>query len=159
MITPRHARAFTLVEVMIFIVIGLIVAAAAIPGASTLDDQRIAADAGILAADLEFVQTRALASNQQHRIVFSTTTHEYEVQSPPGTVIEDPLTDAPWSRVLARGGIGTKLIDVSFNGATALSFDRSGRPSSGGSVTLRRGDFTATVTVTAITGDVTVTGP
>lgn len=159
MTSSRRARAFTLVEVMIFIVIGLIVAAAAIPGASTLDDQRIAADAGILAADLEFVQTRALASNQQHRVVFSTITHEYQVEAPPGTVIDDPLTDAPWTRVLARGGVGSKLIDVSFNGATALSFDRTGRPSSGGSVTLRRGDFTATVTVTAITGDVTVTGP
>lgn len=158
--TPRRRpRGFTLVEVMIFIVIGLIVAAAAIPGASTLDDQRIAADAGILAADLEFVQTRALASNQQHRVVFSAVTHEYQVESPPGTVIDDPLTDDPWTRVLARGGIGSKIIDVSFNGATAVSFDPTGRPSSGGSITLRRGDFTATVTLTAITGDVTVTGP
>jgi type II secretory pathway pseudopilin PulG len=155
----RHAG-FTLVEIMIMVVIGIILASAAIPTSVSLSDQRVAADARVLGGDIEFARARAIATSQQHRILFDLANERYSVESPPGTVLEEPLSRKPWVRVLRTNPQAfTDLLDANFGGATALSIDAAGRPSAGGVVTLRRDSFIATITVTAITGAVDLTLP
>ncbi len=159
MSAPRRAG-FTLLEVLIVLVIGLIVAGAAIPSAHTVDDRWVSADACILQADLEFAQARAIATGQSHRVLFAKERDVYQVESPPGVLLEEPLSKKPWSRDLAgTDKTGTRIVEVDFAGAAALIFDAAGRPSAKGSVTLELGEFKAVVTVEAVTGKVTLDLP
>lgn len=157
----RGTAGFTLVEVMMMIVIGIILASVALPNVSSLDDQHVAAAARVLQADLEFARARALATSQPHRVSFDTKLERYTVESPPGTVLDEPLTKKPWQRVLATrsGGPALGIVSASFDSQAAVVFDAAGRPSSAGLVVLQGGKFQANVTVTAITGEVTLELP
>lgn len=161
--SPPAARSivgFTLIELMILVVIGIILANAAIPSSISLDDQRVAGQARVLGGDIEFARARAIATSQQHRILFELARDRYTVESPPGTVLLEPLTKKPWIRELSRPD--TKSIDLvgaNFDGTTAVSFDAAGRPSHPGSVVLNCGGNVATITVAEITGAVTIVLP
>lgn len=148
-------RGFTLIELLILVVIGIILANAAIPSAISFDDQRVAAHARILASDLEFTRARAIATSQQHRVLFDTVREKYSVESPPGTVLTEPLSRKPWIRQLAKpDSKATDIASVDFDGAAAVSFDAAGRPNEPGSVVLVCGGHTATISVAEITGKI-----
>lgn len=151
-------RAFTLIEVMILIVIGIILASVALPAAHTLDDQRVAAVARILASDVEFAQARAMATGQAHRVLFQPLSNRYQVESPPGTLLDEPLAKIPWVRSISASQ-GVTLVSANFNGGAALVFDGAGRPQAGGTVIFQRTQFQAVLTVEAVTGRVSLTLP
>lgn len=152
------ARGFTLVEIMIIIIVGIIIAGAALPAAHTFDDQIAIADARIMETDLMFAQARAVATGVDHRVLFDKDNDVYQIESPPGTVLDEPLTKKPWIRDL--GGPGeTDLINVDFNGGSALVFNGAGTPSAGGSAVIQVGDFQAVIDVDAVTGVVALTLP
>lgn len=147
------SRGFTLIELLILVVIGIILANAAIPSAISFDDQRVAADARVLAGDLEFARARAIATSQQHRVLFDTVRERYTVESPPGTVLTEPLSRKPWVRQLtAAGAKGTDLASADFDGAAAVAFDAAGRPNEPGTIVLVRGGHVATISIAEITG-------
>ncbi|MBI4881103.1 MAG: prepilin-type N-terminal cleavage/methylation domain-containing protein [Planctomycetes bacterium] len=151
---------FTLLELLIVIVVGMIIAGAAIPSAHTIDDRWVSADACILQADLEFAQARAIATGQSHRVLFAQDRNLYKVESPPGVLLEEPLSKKKWRRELAGADkAGTHITAVDFAGAAAVIFDAAGRPSASGSVTFELGEFKAVVTVEAVTGKVTLDLP
>lgn len=143
---------------MIVLVLGVILAGVALPGAVTFDDQRLAATMRVLAADIEFVQARAIATGQSHRILFLLQQQSYQVESPPGVLLLEPLKKTPWLREL-EGEQGTELLTADFGGSTALVFDPSGIPTAGGAVTFARGNFAGEVAVAAVVGVVTLTLP
>lgn len=157
----RSIAGFTLVEVMLMIVIGIILASVALPNVSSLDDQHVAGAARVLQADLEFARARALATSQLHRVSFDAQLERYTVESPPGTVLDEPLTKKPWQRKLASrsGGPSLGIASANFDSQAAVVFDAAGRPSSAGVVVLQGGKFQAKITVTAITGEVTLELP
>ena len=68
----RTHRAFTLVEVMAVIVILGIAAACIVPQIGTRNDLDAAAAARSVMADLLYAQNRAIATQQQHFVEFST---------------------------------------------------------------------------------------
>lgn len=150
---------FTLVEVLLIVVIGIILASAAIPNLSTFADQQVGADARVLAADLEFARARAIATSQQHRVLFDATNNTYSVESPPGTLLTEPLGKKPWQRKLMVRGSGTDLVSADFNGQSAVIFDAAGTPNNGGTTVLKRGSFQAKVIVTGVTGEVSLELP
>jgi type II secretory pathway pseudopilin PulG len=152
--------AFTLVELMILIVVGMILAGVALPAAHTFDDQEVSADLRVLRADLEFAQARAIATGQRHRILFDTNSDTYQVESPPGVVLDEPLRKQPWIRRLRERPLnGSDMVASSFGGASSVLFDGAGTPDSGGSVIYRLGAFQATATVAPVTGSVTLILP
>lgn len=157
----RADSGFTLVEVLLVVVLSLILAGVVLPAAHTLDDQVVLADAQVLAADLEFARARAIATGVEHRVVFRVGKDKYVVQSPPGTVLEEPLSKKPWRRKLAEdpNGPGTDLVSADFGGERSVTFDASGAPQAGGTVVLRVGNFEARVVVEAVTGDIGVIPP
>ena len=149
-------RGFTLIELMLVIIMGLILAGVALPGAHTLDDQRLGGALRILGADVEFAQARAVANGEVHRILFDLATHSYQIESPPGVLLPEPLKKTPWVRQL---GDNAELLVVDFGGSTALVFDASGEPADGGQVTMENGEFQGSVQVAPVTGEVKLTLP
>ena len=156
----RSSAAFTLVELMIIIVVGMIIAGVALPSAHTFDDQAVGADVRVLQTDLEFAQARAIATGQSHRILFDKAADTYQVESPPGVILEEPLRKRPWIRLLAERPLnGSDMVGSDFSGASSVLFDGAGTPDSGGTVTYRLGAFQAVVSVAPVTGVVTLTLP
>jgi len=151
-------RGFTLVEMLLVVIVGMILAGVMVPNTPSLDDQVIVADANILAADLEFAQARAIATGQSHRVIFDVRKNTYSVESPPGNVLDQPLSRKPWVRDLTAGR-GTGIVAVSFAGKSAVIFDQAGTPDDGGTVDLAAGAFQAEIEVVAVTGDVLLTLP
>lgn len=153
-------RGFTLIEVMILLVIGIILAGAALPAPHTLDDQRLIGVARVLEADIGFAQARAIATGQNHRILFAVggqgVASSYRVESPPGVLLDEPLSRKPWERVFEDG---TEIVSASFGGQLALLVDGAGEPANSGTVLLRNGPFEASATVLAVTGEVELTLP
>jgi len=149
-----------LVEVMLVLVIGIIMAGVVMPSAHTLDDQRLGGTARVMESDLEFAQARAIATGQNHRVLFdlgqSDLPSSYQVESPPGVLIEEPLSRKPWVRTF---GDGTDIVSANFGGQLAVIFNGSGEPSDSGVVLLQLGEFQATVSVSAVTGAVTLELP
>lgn len=150
----NRAVGFTLIEILIVVVVGIILAGAVLPAAHTLDDQSVSADAKILAADLEFVQARAIATGQTHRILFDADADTYQVESPPGVVLDEPMTKRSWVRKLGGPSEGTDVITADFGGAAAVLFDPAGEPDEGGMIVLETGEFQATIRVQPVTGEV-----
>lgn len=152
-------RGFTLLELLIVLIVGMILAGTVIPAAHTMDDQILTGDARVLQSDLEFVQARSIATGLVHRIVFDVANEWYQVESPPGVTIEEPLSRRPWRRQLGEGTAGTDLVSVDFAGTRAVTYNAAGVPDHGGSVDFARGTFQARVVLSAVTGEVTVTTP
>lgn len=156
----KRSAAFTLVELMIVIVVGMILAGVVLPSPHTFDDQAISADVRVLKADLEFAQARAIATGQNHRILFDKFNDSYQVESPPGVILEDPLRKRPWIRVLAERPLnGSDMVSCNFGGSSAVLFDGGGTPDSGGTVVYQLGAFQAVVSVAPVTGVVTLSLP
>ncbi len=158
----RGEAGFTLVEVLLMILIGIILAGAALPNIGTLADLEVSADARVLAADMEFARARALATSQPHRLSFDTTLERYAVESPVGTPLLEPLGKQPWVRMLSPSpgaGGGTDIVSADFAGAPHLDFDPAGRPLAAGTVVLHRGAFSASVSIAAVTGEVSLELP
>lgn len=156
----KREHGFTLVEVMLVILLGIIMAGVVLPSPHSLDDQRITGVARVMESDLEFAQARAIATGQNHRVLFSLGGDDllssYQVESPPGVVIEEPLSRKPWVRNFESG---TDIVSANFDGQLAVIFDGSGQPSAGGAVLLRLVEFDATVTIASVTGEVTLELP
>ncbi len=151
----KRARAFTLIEVLILIVVGLILAAAAIPSFVSLDDQKVTAAANVLEADLEYVRARSIGTALSHRLSFDAAAESYSVECPPGTLLNNPLTRKQWKRPLTDSGV--EIVSATFGTGTKVTFDGAGRPSVGGRVILKKGTFQIWVDIADVTGDVTIT--
>lgn len=145
-------RGFSLLELVIVLVILGTLAAFAVPRISPADNT-LAAQADRLARDLRHVQ--ALAMQQGRTLAFdvqSATTYRATFG---GSTITDPATREPYTVTLENG--------VTLSG-TDSAFDSLGRPVAAGSLlavahvyTLSGSSRTATITLSPITGFVTVT--
>lgn len=149
-IARRH-RGFTLIELVIVLVMLGTLAAYAIPRWAA-DDTTVAAQAARLARDLRHAQT--IAMNQGRTLSF-------DIQAPSGYRVTDSVTAITDPATMQNFQI-TLDNSVSVAGSDT-DFDSLGRPTSSGTLltaprvfTLSGTSRTATITVSAVTGFVSI---
>jgi type II secretion system protein H len=162
----RHAG-YTLVEILVVVVILALAAAIVIAGLGSTNDAQVTSAARVLANDLELVRNMTVTTQVPHGLVFSTDRRSYKVVAnyagqPYGSVtaVAHPVKAGERFEVTlaSQAGMGSvSVTSVNFNGRTYVTFDPEGEPSYGGSVTLQAGTSGMIVSVSALTGRVTVT--
>jgi prepilin-type N-terminal cleavage/methylation domain-containing protein len=167
--------AFTLVEILVVVVILGVAAAVIVPQIGNRDDLRCTSMARALMSDLMYAQSRAVSTQKPHFVRFDTATGRYEVlqqMTPSEQLITHPITKQPFqvSVGAARGDElkNVTLDAVSFDTRPVLMFDEMGTPHSydpatltgspmvAGSVRLRSGTFTITISVEPYSGELRV---
>jgi prepilin-type N-terminal cleavage/methylation domain-containing protein len=181
----RHrgcAVGFTLVEILAVIVILGIASAIIVPQMGTRDDMRAAAAARTLIADLIYAQNQAITTGRWVYVKFDVANNKYTLLSTASSggdvAINNPITQTTYVQQFgasARGweqvSLGSAVFngaDVSFRPMYTVAFDEIGSPYvfnytnnqtndlNDGSVQLRCGQFTTTVSVAPATGEITV---
>ena len=154
---PRNG--FTLIELLVVIVVlGILGATAALSADGTRDRELDVAEMQIRDAVARAALV-ARSSRQTAGVVFNLTSSRLAVVDETGTAVLDPLTKGPWIVSLDRLDQPGSLVIVSAEfGATgqAIVFDPQGTPLAGGSLSLRSGHSTRTLSVDGMTGLVSV---
>ena len=174
-VNMRHQRinktvwsGFTLVEILVVVVIIAIAAAAAIPLISSAGTIQLQSAANMVAADIEYAKSKAIATGQKFSVLFDADADTYAVQDQGGDTISHPVKigfdyamDFAGSSKFDR----VSIADVDFDTGSVIKFDYLGIPlnssnatlGSDGIVTLQVGDRTMYIHVEPATGYVSIT--
>ncbi len=164
-----YNRGFSVIEILIVLVILAIVAMVAIPVTSSAVSMQLRSAANMIAADLEYAKSMAIARTQDYSVVFDCSNERYQVQieNPDGTVtvIPHPVKKG-FNYVVDLRAVGldkVDIVDADFDSAGTVKFDYLGSPhnAGGGSlgrgvITLRADTATITITVEPVTGFVSI---
>jgi prepilin-type N-terminal cleavage/methylation domain-containing protein len=175
---PRHSpspRAFTMIEIMCVIVIMAIAAAIVFAGLSNQYDLQAESAARQVLADLTYAQNYAIATQQPVYVSFSANTYTLCSALSPVTDLTNPISELSYANTLRTGALpNTTLGTVSFGGTPVagtvyMCFDELGTPwscnatggslsalSVAGTVPIKAGNKTMTISVQPETGDMTV---
>ena len=157
------AGGFTLVEVLMMTAVIVIGSAVVIPYLGSTDYSVARAGARRLASDLQYAQDAAIATQTDVTVTFDLDNESYSLSNESGALIH-PITNSAYATdftvdtelsqldIEKVSGGGSELV----SGNCAVTFDVTGVPSTDGTVVLRSGDSRFYVTVSAITGTVSV---
>jgi type II secretory pathway pseudopilin PulG len=159
---PRYpTRAgYTYIELIwTMLIIGIVSAGAVSRWGVSVQRYRADAAARRIAQDIQLTQASARKSGTNQTIAFDPDAEAYRVSGQlnlerrTGTygVI---LTEEPYECVITSAAFNSN--GTSDAEDQSLVFDRFGRPDSGGSVVINAGGFSRTITVNAVTGQVTL---
>lgn len=148
-------RAFTLLElVLVLSIIGVLSAIAVPKFQRSLAKQRADAAANRIAADLRYARKLAMQQSSRQGVIFARSPGHDSYGMAGVSGLENPasayrvsLSDEPYN---------ASFLSVSFGGTLTISFDGYGVPDNGGSVVVQAGEFTRTVSVDAVTGEVVI---
>ena len=146
----RHPadRAVSLLElVTVLTIMGVMAAIGAPRYANSLALYRAQAAAARIAADVNLARSRAKTSSVGQSITFDVANSAYTV-----TGVAGLNGQATYVVKLSAEPYAATLTSAAFNATTTLSFDRYGQPATGGSVVVKSGTATRTVTVSSVTG-------
>jgi prepilin-type N-terminal cleavage/methylation domain-containing protein len=177
----RGRRGFTLVEILAVVVILGIASAIIIPQIGSRDDMRVSAAARTIIADLTYAQNQAISSGQMVYVRFDLANNKYSVLSAvgsPDTPMTHPVSQSPYTQQFGPASRGWELItidstnfdgiDASYQDKSTIGFDEIGTPYvyshvlngkselGAGSIVVKCGNFTKTVTIAAATGAISV---
>jgi len=164
--TPENG--FTIIELIVVMVILVIASLVAVPMFSSAADMQLRAASNMRAADLEYAKNLAIARQQNHSVVFDTTSNAYHVEvitETGGDIIPHPITGKlsvsfPTTSSLSQVTIDSTDFDndtITFNYlGSPFSGSGTGTPLNSGQINLQGGTFTMTVTVEPVTGYVTI---
>ena len=148
-------RGFTIIEILIVVVIIAIAAMMAVPMVGSADSMQVRSAADVIAADLEYARSMAISRQSIYTVVFNKSNESYQLVDSRGEVIEHPVRKG--FQYIVDFGSSSQLnkidiVDAAFGGTSQISFSSAGAPSSGGVVSLRAGETTATISVEPVTG-------
>ncbi len=166
----NYNRGFTVIEILIVLVIMAIVAMVAIPMAGSGAGMQVRSAANMIAADLEYTKSMAIAKAQDFSVVFDSSQESYQIESPSGTVIAHPVKKG-FNYVVNLPGEGldkVNIVSAVFDpySSNTITFDYLGSPYSGsgtldplnsGEISLSAGGSTMTVSVEPVTGFISIT--
>jgi MSHA pilin protein MshC len=170
----RRRSGFTLIEILAVVVILGIISAVVIPQINTRDDQRAAAAARVLMADLLYAQNRAVAQQKVHYVQFDVSGQSYRVLDvfSPAHVIKNPVDGSTYQVKFGTASTSglqqMALQSASFDGTAVLAFDVMGIPQSVNATTgvmtplsasaiiVKSGTYPLTVVVSPYSGELTV---
>lgn len=160
-------KAFTIYELVLVITILLILAVSVAVKVVSFDEIKLSSAASKLAADISYCQQLAITKQIFHGISFDTTHNQYFLfENSPATKIKDPYNRAQ-DFIVAYNNIeelnGVSINAVNLNSTSQLRFDGLGIPydanqnalNTDGSITLRMGANSKTITITPQTGKIT----
>jgi prepilin-type N-terminal cleavage/methylation domain-containing protein len=161
---------FTLAEILLVVLIIAIAAMIAVPMMGSMDSVQIRSAANMIAADLEYAKSMAISRQKNYSVVFPANSY-YEVHDPDG-MIKHPVTKLDYKVDFSSDSRLNKVViestdfDPGSNPPT-ITFDYLGSPYSGsgtspnplnsGTISIRAGDFTMTVSVEPVTGFISIT--
>jgi prepilin-type N-terminal cleavage/methylation domain-containing protein len=163
----RRRSGFTLIEILIVVVILAIAAMTAIPMMTSAGSVQIRSAANMVAADLEYAKSMAIARGQKFSVVFDKNTDTYSITDQTGSVIKHPVKKGSDYIIGFRdkGLDKVDITDVDFDGKSTVKFDYLGSPYNAdnnplnrGVIKLQAGSKTITITVEPVTGFISITG-
>jgi Tfp pilus assembly protein FimT len=149
---------FTLIEILVVVVIIMIAAMTVIPMMGSAASVQLRSASNLIAADLEYTKSLAITRQEDYTVVFYEDTESYEVQKN-GTVIQHPVNKGFDYRVNFTTNSrlsGVDIYDVVLDSADSVEFDYLGSPNVGGDIILKAGNATTTISVSAVTGFVSI---
>jgi Tfp pilus assembly protein FimT len=152
---PVKLGGFSLTELLIMMTVMVIIVAVAIPlmGSSNYSVARAAARR--VASDLQYAQDTAIATQKDITVAFDVDSESYSLSNESGALIH-PITNNAYAIDFRTQKELSHLDIVSMFGGGSVTFDSAGIPDVGGMLTLRAGGSTFYVTVSPITGTVSV---
>jgi type IV fimbrial biogenesis protein FimT len=148
-----HRRAFTLVElVVVVLLMGILTAVAAPRFNAALSRSRVEAACQRIKTDLAWARQTALTKSATQSVQFFTSPARYTVT---GVADLDRQANA-YSVALDDATYRSSIQSATLGADAIVQFNRYGQPDSGGTITVRSGSVTRTVTVDAATGGASV---
>lgn len=151
--SPRGARGFTLVEiVLVTLLLGILAGVATPKFAGSL--RRVKAEAACrrIASDLLLARHNAIDRSSTQAVQFNVAGSSYTLPS----VAHLDRANATYSVSLGAAPYQAELVSAVLGADAEVVFDQYGQPDSGGVVTVRVGTTTGTVTLNATSGLPTV---
>lgn len=148
-----RARGFTLLEVLMVMAIGAILAAMAAPRyGRALARYRVETAARRVQADLTYARQRARTLSQSVTVSFDAAAETYSIVG-----MADPDHKAAAYTVdLARSPYEGAIVSLDFGGRSVVTFSGYGVPDSSGDVKVGSGNFSKTVHVDGATGEASI---
>ena len=152
---PVTGGGFSLVEVLIMAMVIVIGSAVVVPLLGSGNYSVARAGARRVASDLQYAQDTAIATQKDITVTFDVDNESYLLSNESGALIH-PITNNAYATDFRVEKELSHLDIVSVSGGGSVTFDPGGVPSAGGTVTLRAGDSEFYVTVSLVTGTVSV---
>ena len=143
------ARAFTVVELIVVLVIVAILATIAVPRfANSLAKRRVEGAVRRITSDLAFARRRAKLTSTSQTVAFEIGADTYELEG-----MQHPdHPDRGYVISLSDTGYGATIVSADLGDDAEIVFDGYGMPDSGGTIVISVGNFKETITVDGTSG-------